>query len=56
MIEYAMYNGDKFIDLGTIDYLSEKYKIKKTTLRCYATPSRHKGGRKKLLYRIEEDK
>lgn len=23
--EYAMYKGDKFIDLGTIDYLAKKY-------------------------------
>lgn len=23
--EYAMYKGDKFIDLGTIDYLAKRY-------------------------------
>lgn len=25
MTEYAMYKGDYFIDLGTLDYLAEKY-------------------------------
>ena len=24
-VEYALYKGDKFIDLGTIDYLAKKY-------------------------------
>ena len=28
-VEYAMYKGDKFIDLGTIDYLAKKYHKKK---------------------------
>ena len=31
-IEYAYYIGDNFIDLGSIDYLSLKYSIKKILL------------------------
>lgn len=30
--EYALYKGDKFIDLGTITYLANKYHKKKETL------------------------
>ena len=30
---YAMYRGDTFIDLGTADYLAEKYHKKKQSLQ-----------------------
>ncbi len=30
MTEYAMYKGDRFIDLGTLTYLAEKYHRQKT--------------------------
>lgn len=32
-IEYAMYKGDKFIDLGTLTYLAEKYHKRQKTLQ-----------------------
>ena len=34
---FALYRGDEFIDLGTIDYLSQKENIAQDTLRFYAT-------------------
>uniref|UniRef100_UPI003F555B87 integrase n=1 Tax=Lactobacillus acidophilus TaxID=1579 RepID=UPI003F555B87 len=57
MTDYAMYKGDKFIDLGTIDYLTKKYHKKKKSLKFLATPSAHKRSAKNrlLLYRIKED-
>lgn len=57
MTEYAMYKGDKFIDLGTLTYLAEKYHKKKKSLKFLATPSAHKRSAKNrlLLYRIKED-
>lgn len=56
-IEYAMYKGDKFIDLGTLTYLAEKYHKKKKSLKFLATPSAHKRSAKNrlLLYRIENE-
>lgn len=55
--EYAMYKGDKFIDLGTLTYLAEKYHKKKKSLKFLATPSAHKRSAKNrlLLYRIENE-
>ena len=56
MTEYAMYKGDRFIDLGTLTYLAEKYHKKQKTLKFLATPSAHKRGSQKslLLYRIDD--
>ena len=56
MTEYAMYKGDRFIDLGTLTYLSEKYHKKQKTLKFLATPSAHKRSTNKslLLYRIND--
>lgn len=55
--EYAMYRGDRFIDLGTVTYLAEKYHKKKKSLKFLATPSAHKRSTKNslLLYRIENE-
>ena len=40
--EYAVYRGDQFIDLGTIDYLSEKLGISKKVLWWYAGSKRYR--------------
>lgn len=55
--DYAMYKGDRFIDLGTLTYLAEKYHKRQKTLKFLATPSAHKRGSQKslLLYRIKEN-
>lgn len=36
---YALYKGDKFLDIGTSKELSEKYNIKRKTIQFYSTPS-----------------
>lgn len=36
---YAIYKGDKFIDLGTIKELSKKHNISEKTLYFYTMPS-----------------
>lgn len=38
-IEYAIYKGDKFIDIGTAKELAEKCNVKPATIEFYATPS-----------------
>ena len=55
--EYAIYKGDTFIDLGTLDYLSQKYNISKQVLRNYTTPTYHtrNKGNAIILIKIEED-
>lgn len=56
---YAMYRGDTFVDLGMADYLAEKYHKRKESLVYLSRPTAHrrakKGGKRLLLYRIEED-
>jgi len=55
--EYAIYKGDTFIDLGTIEYLSQKYKISKQVLRNYTSSKYHtrNKGNAIILVKIEED-
>lgn len=42
MKEYALYKGDELLDIGTLKYLSEKFKVKIKTLLFYQTPSQKK--------------
>lgn len=55
---YAVYKGDKFLDLGTVDYLSEKFKVKKETVWYWNSPSNKRKMKKnrKVAIKIEEDK
>ena len=39
---YAMYRGDTFIDLGTADYLADKYHKKKQSLLYLSKPAYHR--------------
>lgn len=56
MKDYALYMGDTFIDLGTIEYLSKKYNLKKRTLYWYASAKRHKEQEKGMVVvKIEDD-
>lgn len=32
---YALYKGDELLDVGTLEYLSKKFNIKKRTLLFY---------------------
>lgn len=36
---YAIYQGDKFLDLGTAEELAKKYNVKKTTIYHWARPA-----------------
>ena len=53
-----MYRGDIFIDLGTADYLSEKYHKKKQSLLYLSKPVYHrnapKNSQRLMLYKIEK--
>ena len=55
---YAMYRGDTFIDLGTADYLAEKYHKKKQSLLYLSMPVYHrkapKNSQRLMLYKIED--
>ena len=59
MKEYALYKGDDFIDLGTIEELSRRLNIKKDTLYFYKSgvyKRRHIGGKNaRILIEIEDD-
>lgn len=57
MTEYAMYKGDKFIDIDTIPNLSEKYHKTESELKYLSYPSAHKKshGNSLLLYEIKDD-
>ncbi len=56
---YALYKGDKLLDIGTIDYLAKKFQIKRKTLLFYQTPTQKKRtseDRGRRLVKLEEDK
>lgn len=57
MTDYAMYKGDKFIDLGTLQHLSKKYHKSIKNLKVMTKPSQHKldHGKRLLLYKIEDN-
>lgn len=42
MQEYALYHGDDFMDLGTLDFLAKKFHFKINTLKWYSYPSNRK--------------
>lgn len=37
--EYALYKGDEFITIGTIDEIAERMGVKKKTIAHYKTPT-----------------
>lgn len=53
-----MYRGNTFIDLGTADYLAEKYHKKKQSLLNLSTPAYHrkapKNSQRLTLYKMED--
>lgn len=40
--EYALYKGDKFIDIGTKEYIAKLLNVKKETIDFYASPTQLK--------------
>lgn len=54
---YALYKGDKFIDIGTKEYLAQLLGVTQKTIEFYAKPVqiRRNGGNGYVVVRIEED-
>lgn len=54
---YALYHGDKFIDLGSIKYLAELLGVKEKTIRHYATNTwlKRSGYRSYIVIKIEDE-
>lgn len=59
MKEYAMYRGDKFIDLGTAKELAERHGVTERTIKYYAQSNRwkneNKGNRLEVIPLDEEE-
>lgn len=55
---YAVYKGDKFLDLGTVEELSERFKVKKETVYFWSSPvnKRRMKRNRKIAIKIEEEK
>lgn len=53
--DYAIYKGDKFIDLGSVRYLAKRMNVKEETIKFYSTPTYQKrtGGRGYVVIRIK---
>ena len=45
--EYALYKGDKFIDLGTVTELARRNGLSKSTIMFYSSPAYIKRIKKK---------
>ena len=56
MKTYALYKGDKFLNLGSIKFLAEWLGVKEDTIRFYSSPTYRKrtGDRGLLVIRIED--
>lgn len=39
IVEYALYKGDEFIDIGTKDYLAKKINVTRKTITFYSSPA-----------------
>lgn len=37
--EYALYKGDKFLDIGTAEELADKFNVKPATIKWYSMPT-----------------
>lgn len=57
MKEYALYHGDTFIDIGTIEYLAKLLNVGVRTIKFYSSPTYYKrsGGNGWIVIKIEED-
>ena len=47
--EYAMYQGDDFIDIGTAKELAPRLGVKESTIRWYSTPAAQKRAGKNAI-------
>ena len=54
---YALYKGERLLDIGTVNELAEKFGIKEKTIYYYKTPTYKKRNKKenhRVLIKIEE--
>ncbi len=57
LVEYALYKGDKFIDIGTKEYLAKLLNVRKETIEFYASPTQLKRNKDNgyVVVRIDDD-
>jgi len=53
MTEYALYHGDEFVDIGTIDYLAKERNVLVRTMQWYLTKTALKRN-SYILIKLEE--
>lgn len=58
--QFAVYKGDDFIFLGTLEEVAEKLGVSKGTVRWMSTPAAHKraekpGSTKMIVEKVEVD-
>lgn len=54
---YALYKGDKFLDIGTLEELASLLDVKKRTINFYSTPTyikRNAKGNNYVVVKIED--
>lgn len=58
MKEYALYKGDKFIDIGTKEYLANLLNVRKETIEFYASPTQLKRNKDNcyVVVRIDDER
>lgn len=56
-MEYALYHGDTFIDLGTKEYLAKLLKVQVSSINFYMSPTYRKRTNDNgwIVIKIEED-
>lgn len=55
---YALYQGDKFVDVGTIAEIAERQHVKEDTIKFYGYPcykKRNKGGDAYELFKLDDE-
>lgn len=54
---YALYHGDKFIDLGTKEYLAKLLNVKVETILFYSSPTylKRTDGNGWVVVKVEEE-
>lgn len=52
--EYALYNGDEFVMIGTMKEIAEHMGVTEDSARQFVSPSAERKGKKKII-RIEEE-
>ena len=54
---YAVYKGEKFLDLGTAEELAKRFKVKKETVWFWISPDKktRRKKKRKIAIKIEEE-